>query len=80
MAVRTLLRQGANETGPSVADMRETRETKTEREMEESVLDDLARDIQINEYALARKGPLFDQALGFLILAILVELAGRVVR
>jgi len=80
LAVRALLRQSADETGPSVADMRKARETKTEREMEESVLDDLARDIQINEHALARKGPLFVQALRFLVLAILVQLAGRVVQ
>jgi hypothetical protein len=81
LAVRTLRLPGAEETGPSVADMREAREgNDDEHELEESVLEDLARDIQINEQALARKGPLFDRALTFLVLAILVELAGRVVQ
>jgi hypothetical protein len=37
-------------------------------------------DLQINGQALARKIPLFDRALTFLVLAILVELAGRVVQ
>jgi hypothetical protein len=80
LAVRTLRLPGAEETGPSVADMREARETQDEHELEDSVLEDLARDIQINEQALARKGPLFDRALTFLVLTILVELTGRVVQ
>lgn len=79
-AVRALRLPGAKETGPSVADMREARETKTEHELEESVLDDLTRDIQINEQALAHKGPLFDRALMCLVLAILVGFAGRVLQ
>lgn len=80
VAVRALLRQGADETGPSVADMREARETKDDRRLEEWLLNDLTEDIEINDQALAHKGPLFDRALIFLALALFVELAGRVVQ
>lgn len=80
LAVRTLRLPGAEQTGPSVVAMREAREGKDEHELEELVLEDLARDVEINDQALVRKGPLFDRALTFLVLAILVELAGRVVR
>jgi hypothetical protein len=47
-----------------------------DRELEESLLDDLEADIEINEQALARKVPLFDRALILLVLAITTELAG----
>jgi hypothetical protein len=77
VAVRTLRLPGAEETGPSVADLREARESKDEHELEELVLEDLARDVEINDQALARKGPLFDAALALLVLAIILELAGR---
>jgi len=80
VAVRTLRLPGAEQTGPSVADLCEAREGKDEHELEELVLEDLARDVEINEQALAHKRPLFDRALTLLMLAILVELAGRVVR
>lgn len=80
VAVRTLRLPGAEQTGPSVADLREARESKDEHELEELVLEDLARDVEINEQALAHKRPLFDRALTLLMLAILVELAGRVVQ
>jgi hypothetical protein len=46
----------------------------------DSLLDDLEEDLQINKRALARKTLLFKHALTFLMLAILVELAGRVVQ
>jgi hypothetical protein len=80
VAVRTLRLPGAEQTGPSVAAMREAREGKDDNELEELVLEDLARDVEINDQALVRKGPLFDRALTFLVLAILVELAGRAVQ
>jgi hypothetical protein len=80
LAVRTLRLPGAEQTGPSVAAMREAREGKDEHELEELVLEDLARDVEINDQALAHKRPLFDRALTFLVLAILVELAGRVLQ
>ena len=44
------------------------------------MLEDLARDIEINEQALAHKIRLFDRALTFLVLAILLELVGRAVQ
>jgi len=79
-AVRTLRRQGADETGPSVADMREARETQDDRGLEEWLLNDLTEDIEINEQALTRKAPLFDRALRLLLLAIVVALAGQIVQ
>jgi len=80
LAVRTLRLPGAEETGPSVAYMREARETRDEHRLEEWLLNDLTEDFEINEQALAHKGPLFDRALMSLVLAILVELAGRAVQ
>jgi hypothetical protein len=80
LAVRSLLLPTAKETGPSLADMRRAREIEDECEFEDSLLDDLEADLQINDRALARKTRLFDRALISLVLAILVELAGRVVQ
>jgi hypothetical protein len=80
LAMRALRLPGAEQTGPSVAAMREAREGKDDNELEGLVLEDLARDVEINDQALVRKGPLFDRALIFLVLAILVELAGRAVQ
>jgi hypothetical protein len=77
LAVRTLRLPDAGETGPSVVDMREVRETKDDRRLEEWLLEDLAEDIEVNEQALARKGVLFNRALSFLVLAIAIELAGK---
>lgn len=77
LAVWTLRLPGAEETGPSVAAMREARATLEAGRLEESLLEDLAADIQINDRALARKAPLFVRAQTFLVLAIIVELAGR---
>ena len=79
LTVRTLRLPGTEDTGPSVSDMREAHEESgREHELEEWVLEDLGRDIQINEQALARKAPLFNGALAYLVLAILVAFAGRV--
>jgi hypothetical protein len=78
--VRALLLPGAKETGPSLNDMRRTRETEDARAFEDSLLDDLESDIQINDRALARKALLFKHALAFLALAMGVELAGRIVQ
>jgi hypothetical protein len=60
--------------------MRKARESEDEREFEDSLLDDLEEDLRINDRALARKALLFKRALTLLLLAILVELAGRVVQ
>jgi hypothetical protein len=80
VAVRTLRLPGAERTGPSVADMRKAGECEDEHSLEDSLLNHIDEDLQINGQALARKIPLFDQALTFMVLAILVELAGRVVQ
>ncbi len=81
LAVRTLRLPGAEETGPSINEMRKARETEEDEYLlEDSLLNDLEEDLQTNDRALARKIRLFDRALTFLVLAILVEMAGRVVQ
>jgi hypothetical protein len=77
LAVRALRLPSAEETGPSIAAMRGARESEDAREFEESLLDDLEEDIQINKRALTRKIVLSEHALKFLAFAILVELAGQ---
>jgi hypothetical protein len=77
LAMRTLRLPSAREAGPSLASMRDAREVETARAFEDSLLDDLEEDIEANEHALARKTLLFKGALTFLMLAILVELAGQ---
>jgi hypothetical protein len=81
LAVQTLRLPSAEETGPSIASMRRAREAEEDEYLlEDSLLNDLEDDIQTNDQTLARKIRLFDRALNFLVLAILVELAGRVVQ
>jgi hypothetical protein len=75
--VHTLRLPGAERTGPVVEGIYEARKTKDDNELEESLREDLAEDIRTNTQTLARKGPLFDRALTFLVLALLVELAAR---
>lgn len=79
LAVRTL-RLAAERTGPVVANLLERRGTTDDNRFEESLLVDLAEDVLVNEEDLARKAPLFNRALTLLVLALLVELAGRVVQ
>ncbi len=80
LAVRALLLPDAEEPGPTLAAMRMARESEDEGELEDALLDDLEKDIQINDRALARKTLLFEYALTFLAFAILAELAGRAVQ
>jgi hypothetical protein len=80
LAMRVLRLPGAKEAGPTLAAMRRTREAEDARELEDSLLDDLEEDIQINKRALARKTLLFEHALKFPAFAILVEMAGQVVQ
>ena len=81
LAVRTLRLPGTQETGPSIASMRRAREAEEDEYLlEDSLLNDLEEDLRINDQALAHKILLFDNALTFLMLAILVELAGQAVR
>ena len=77
VAVRMLRLPGAEETGPSVLAMHEASETKGDHQLEEWLLESLAEDVHANESALARKIPLLDRALTLLVLAITIELAGR---
>lgn len=80
LAMRALRLPGAKEAGPTLAAMRRAREAEDERELEDSLLDDLEVDIQINDRTLARKTLLFEHALKFLAFAILMELAGQAVQ
>jgi hypothetical protein len=77
VAVQTLRLPAAEESGPSVAAMHAACQTQDDNELEESLLEDLAGDIEINDQALAGKVPFFDRALTLLVLAIIFELAGR---
>jgi hypothetical protein len=79
--MRALRLPGAKDTGPSIDELRRAREAeKDEPLLEDSLLDDLEEDLQTNDQALDRKIRLFDRTLTFLVLAILVELAGRLVQ
>jgi len=80
LAMQTLRLPGAKDAGPSLEAMRRAREAEDARELEDSLLDDLEEDLEINKQAVARKTLLFKGALTFLVLAILVELAGRLVQ
>ncbi len=80
LAVRALSLPGAKDAGPTLAAMRRAREAEDAREFEDSLLTDLEKDIEDNDLVVARKTLLFKGALTFLVLAILVELAGRVVQ
>jgi len=77
LAIRALWRKGTEATGPPVARLREERETHAADQLRESQLEDLAAGVNINDRALARKTVLFDRALILLVLAILIDLAGR---
>jgi hypothetical protein len=45
--------------------------------LEDLLFEGLAEDVRTNEQALARKVSLFNGALTFLVLAIVIELVGR---
>jgi hypothetical protein len=77
LAIRALRLTDVKETGPSVARLREDRETHDDHRLTESLLEDLATDIQLNDRILARTATLFNRALITLVLAILIDLAGR---
>jgi hypothetical protein len=79
-AFKALRNPGAEQIGPCIGDVLKARETYDDRTIQEWLLDDLIDDVDANEEALARKGPLFNRALTFLVLAILVELAGRLLQ
>jgi hypothetical protein len=77
LAVAALRLPGAEQTGPSVEGIYDARDRKDHSGLEDLLFEGLAEDVRTNRQALARKGPLFDTALTFLVLAIVVELAGR---
>jgi hypothetical protein len=57
--------------------MLDDREGNDDETIEENLLKDLADDVQINERTLARKDPMIAVAVALLVLAIMIELAGR---
>ncbi len=77
LAVGALLVRGAKEIGPLVTDILNNREHSDDEELEQSLLEDLADETLVNNQGLARKDPLLTWALALLVLAIVVELAGR---
>jgi hypothetical protein len=77
LAVCALLRRGAKEIGPLVTDILHDRESSDDEELEQLLLEDLADETLVNNQALARKDPLFISALALLVLAIVVELTGK---
>ena len=79
-AFKALRNPGAEQIGPCIGDVLKARETYDDRTIREWLLDDLIDDVESNEQALARKGPLIGRALTFLVLAVLVELAGRLLQ
>jgi hypothetical protein len=77
LAISALLVGGAKEIGPLVIVLLNDRENRDDKELEQSLLEDLADETLVNNQGLARKDPLFISALTFLVLAIIVEVAGR---
>ena len=67
LAVAALRLAGAEATGPSVARLREDRETLDEHQLRESLLAELAKEVRANDHALARKDPLFNGSLMLLV-------------
>jgi hypothetical protein len=57
-------------------DTPEVPDSEDEHSPEDSLLKDLEEDIEINEHALNHKEPPFDRALIFLVLAVVLALAG----
>jgi hypothetical protein len=77
VAARTLLTPGAEQNGPSVAEMLNARASNEDETIEEGLLKNLAEDVQINEQSLAHKDSMTAWAVAPLLLAITIELAGR---
>jgi len=80
LAFKALRNPGAEQIGPCLGDVLNARDTHDDRTIREWLLDDLIDDVETNEEALARKGPLIGRALTFMVLAILVDLAGRLLQ
>src|SRR5271155_5424082 len=68
-AFKALRTPGAEQIGPCIGDVLKARENHDDRTIREWLLDDLIDDVEANEEALARKGPLIGRALTFLVLA-----------
>jgi hypothetical protein len=77
VAVRILLGPGAKQNGPLVADMLDARASNDDAYLEDVLLKDLAAETLANEQALARKDPMITWAVALLLLAIAIELLGR---
>jgi hypothetical protein len=77
LAVTALRLPGAEQTGPSVEGIHDARDRKNDSGLEDLLFEGLAEDLRANRQALARTGRLFNGALTFLVLAIIIELAGK---
>jgi len=78
LAVQALLVKGSGKIGPSAAGVLKARAVQADYELEQSVLVNLASDVFDNERALARREPKLIGAIALLVLAIMLELIGRV--
>jgi hypothetical protein len=76
LAVYALLLPGAEQNGPSVAEMLDARASNDDETVEGSLLEALAAETFANERALARKDPSLAWAVALLVLAIVLGLAG----
>jgi hypothetical protein len=77
VAVRILLGPGAKQNGPLVVDMLDARASNDDAYLEEVLLEHLAAETLANEQALSRKDPMITWAVALLLLAIVIELLGR---
>jgi hypothetical protein len=77
LAAGALSLAGARRTGPSIARMRRDPVNRDEPDALERLLDGLEQDVDRNDRAIVRKATLLNGAITLLLLAILVDLAGR---
>jgi hypothetical protein len=77
LAVGALRLPGAGQTGPSVRGIYDARDVKDDYRLEDLLFKGLTEDLSTNGQVLARIDQLFNGALTFLLLAVIIELAGR---
>jgi hypothetical protein len=78
-AALSLRQRGAGGIGPLLAETIETRETISDREAGEALLDRLGQDFEINKRTLGRKVTLLTWAYTFMFLAVLAEGVGKLI-
>ncbi len=76
VAVRALFLPGAKQIGPLVADMLDARQAHDDKDLERTLLNDLAAETLANEDALRRKNLLLTGAVALFVLALVLKLVG----